>query len=110
MGIRREWGWAPEYVEARWKIVQRSAGDDCVIATGESHALEEFVDLAFKYFNLDWREHTDISPALLRPTDLAEGLGDAAKARALLNWSPTYELRDIVTAMSEAEMSGLLIA
>ena len=103
VGIRRDWGWAPEYVEAMWRMLQQSTGSDFVIATGESHSLEEFAATAFEQVGLDWREHTDISEALRRPSDLAEGLGDASRAREVFGWSATYGMRDVVKAMVEAE-------
>jgi GDPmannose 4,6-dehydratase len=101
--IKRDWGWAPEYVDAMWRMLQQSSGSDFVIATGESHTLGEFAETAFAQVGLDWREHTDLSEALMRPTDLAEGLGDASRAREVLGWSPTYRMPDVVKAMVEAE-------
>jgi GDPmannose 4,6-dehydratase len=103
--IRRDWGWAPEYVDAMWRMLQQSAGGDFVIATGQSHSLAEFADAAFKCVGLAWGDHTDVSEALLRPTDIAEGRGDASKARTLLSWTPTYSMHDVVKAMVEAELS-----
>jgi GDPmannose 4,6-dehydratase len=103
--IRRDWGWAPEYVDAMWRMLQQPEASDFVVATGESHSLEEFVEAAFGYVGLDWREHTDISEALRRPADLAEGLGDASKARDVLGWSATRRMGDVVTAMMEAELA-----
>ena len=104
--IKRDWGWAPEFVEAMWRMLQQPSGSDFVIATGESHTLEEFVDTAFRQVGLDWRDHTDLSEALMRPSDLAEGLGDPSRARQVLEWSPTYRMRDVVKAMVEAEQAG----
>lgn len=101
--IKRDWGWAPEYVDAMWRMLQQRTGSDFVIATGESHTLEEFAETAFCQVGLDWREHTDLSEALRRPSDLAEGRGDATKAREVLGWSATYRMRDVVKAMVEVE-------
>jgi GDPmannose 4,6-dehydratase len=101
--IKRDWGWAPEYVDAMWRMLQQPTASDFVIATGESRTLEEFATTAFGEVGLDWREHTDISEALRRPSDLAEGLGDASRARQILGWSATYKMRDVVKAMVEAE-------
>jgi GDPmannose 4,6-dehydratase len=103
--IKRDWGWAPEYVDAMWRMLQQSSGSDFVIATGESHTLEEFAESAFGQVGLDWREHTDLSEALMRPSDLAEGLGDASRAREVLGWSPTFRMSDVVKAMVEAEQA-----
>ncbi|OCB21449.1 GDP-mannose 4,6-dehydratase [Mycobacterium malmoense] len=104
--IKRDWGWAPEYVDAMWRMLQQPDGSDFVIATGESHTIEEFAEAAFGHVGLDWREHTDLSEALRRPSDLAEALGDASKAREVLGWSQTYCMRDVVKSMVEAEMGG----
>lgn len=104
--IKRDWGWAPEYVDAMWRMLQQPSGSDFVIATGESHTLEAFAETAFGQVGLDWREHTDLSEALRRPSDLAEGLGDAGRAREVLGWSATYRMTDVVKAMVQAELSG----
>lgn len=103
VAIKRDWGWAPEFVDAMWRMLQQSTASDFVIATGESHTLEEFAATAFEQVGLDWRQHTDVSQALWRPSDLAEGLGDASRAREVLGWSATYVMRDVVKAMVEAE-------
>lgn len=106
MSIRRDWGWAPEYVEAMWRMLQESTGSDFVIATGESHTLEEFADTAFGLVGLYWREHTDLSDALKRPSDLAGGCANATRAHEILGWSPTYRMRDVVKAMVDDELNG----
>lgn len=103
LAIKRDWGWAPEFVDAMWRMLQQPAGSDFVIATGESHTLEEFAATAFEQVGLDCREHTDVSDALRRPSDLAEGLGDASRAREVLGWSATHVMRDVVKAMVLAE-------
>jgi GDPmannose 4,6-dehydratase len=102
--IKRDWGWAPEYVDAMWRMLQQSTGSDFVIATGESNTLEDFAATAFSHVGLDWREHTDLSETLRRPSDLAEGRGDASRARDVLGWSATYRMSDVVKAMVEAEL------
>ncbi|OCB29749.1 GDP-mannose 4,6-dehydratase [Mycobacterium malmoense] len=101
--IKRDWGWAPEYVEAMWRMLQQPTGSDFVIATGESHTLEEFAEAAFRQVGLDWREHTDLSEALMRPSDIAEGRGDASRAREVLGWSATHRMSDVAKAMVETE-------
>lgn len=103
IAIRRDWGWAPEYVEAMWLMLQQDKPEDYAIATGESHSLEEFVDTAFAAVNLNWRDHVVIDAGLLRPTDLAAGRGDPAKARAKLGWQASHRMRDVVRMMVEAE-------
>jgi GDPmannose 4,6-dehydratase len=105
--IKRDWGWAPEYVDAMWRMLQQPNGSDFVISTGESHTLEEFAEAAFGQVGLDWREHTDLSEALRRPSDLAEGLGDSSRARDVLSWSPTYRMSEVVAAMVEAELARI---
>jgi GDPmannose 4,6-dehydratase len=94
---------APEYVDAMWRMLQQSTGCDFVIATDESHTVEEFAETAFGQVGLDWRENVHLSEALRRPADLAEGRGDASRAREVLGWSPTYPMSDVVKAMVEAE-------
>ncbi len=84
LDIHRDWGWAPEYVDAMWRMLQQDAADDYVIATGESHKLEDFVRLAFSAVGLDWRNHTEVSRELLRASDIRTSSGNSAKARARL--------------------------
>ena len=103
--IRRDWGWAPEYVEAMWKMLQCEKPDDFIIATGVSHSLEEFAQTAFAELDLDWRDHTIRSAALLRPTDIAEGKGNAARAERVLGWKAQTHMRGVVSRMIRAEMN-----
>jgi GDPmannose 4,6-dehydratase len=102
--IRRDWGWAPEYVEAMWKMLQCDAAHDFIIATGVSHSLEEFVAQAFAELNLDWRDHTVASESLFRPTDISEGKGNAAKAERVLGWKARAHMKDVVSMMIRAEL------
>jgi GDPmannose 4,6-dehydratase len=104
LNIRRDWGWAPEYVEVMWRMLQRERGDDFVIATGESHSLEEFVCEVFVQLGLDWREHTLISEALYRPTDIMEGKGNAGKAQRLLGWTAQAGMKEVIAMMVKAEL------
>jgi len=103
ISIRRDWGWAPEYVQAMWLMLQEDGPDDYVIATGESHTLEEFVEAAFSTAGLNWRGHVVIDPSLMRPTDLQVGLGNAAKARERLGWEAKLKMPDIVIKMMHDE-------
>lgn len=105
ISIRRDWGWAPEYVDAMWRMLQQEKPDDFVVATGEINSLEDFVETAFSALGLDWREHVVQDPGLLRPTELAAGRGNSAKARAQLGWQARYRMRDVVRMMVEAEKS-----
>jgi GDPmannose 4,6-dehydratase len=106
IGIRRDWGWAPDYVEAMWSMLQQPAPDDFVIATGETHSLEEFVALAFAEVGLDWKTHVVSDAALLRPSDLETGRGNPAKAARTLGWKARHMLKDVVRMMVAAEMQG----
>src|SRR3990172_8704054 len=103
ISIRRDWGWAPEYVDAMWRMLQQEKPEDYVIATGESHSLEEFVDTAFSAAGLNWRDHVVQDPGLLRPTDLAAGRGNPAKARAEPAWQARHKMREVVRLMVDAE-------
>ena len=86
MQISRDWGWAPEYVDAMWRMLQQEQADDFVIATGESHTLEAFCDETFKTLSLDYREFVRAEQSLLRPIDVETSCGDASKARDILEW------------------------
>ena len=103
LSIRRDWGWAPEYVEAMWLMMQQDSADDYVIATGEVNSLEDFTAAAFAHFGLSWRDHVETDERLFRPTDIACGFGDAAKAAAVLGWRAETRMADVVRRMAEAE-------
>jgi GDPmannose 4,6-dehydratase len=105
--IERDWGWAPDYVEAMWLMLQRPEPEDFLVATGQSYPLSEFVAAAFRCVGLDWRDYVDVDENLLRPTDIEHSRFSAAKARELLNWKPSRSMPDIVTAMVEAELQDL---
>ncbi len=105
MQIQRDWGWAPEYVEAMYLMLQQEQPDDYVIATGESSSLEDFVAAAFASVDLDWREHVVIDSSLLRPTDLAVGRGNPAKAKNKLGWQAKYKTKDVVQMMVKARLA-----
>jgi len=103
--IRRDWGWAPEYVEAMWLMLQQDTAEDFVIATGQSHSLEEFVKAAYAHFNLNYKDHIETNNDLLRPTELMHGLGDASKAAKKLGWSSQKNMVNVVSAMAQAELA-----
>lgn len=103
ISIARDWGWAPEYVEAMWRILQRDTPDDFVVATGTSRKLEEFISLTFEAFKLNWQDYVETDPSLLRPSDILEGSGNPAKAQRDLGWEATYGLEDVVQMMVDAE-------
>lgn len=104
MTIRRDWGWAPEYVEAMWLMLQQDQPEDFVIATGESRKLEEFVSIAFSTLGLNWQNFVSSDPKLNRPTDLSEGRGCSQKAWDKLGWKAKTMMPDVVRLMVKAEM------
>lgn len=104
--IERDWGWAPEYVEAMWRMLQRPDPDDYVIATGRTHALREFVAMAFSEVGLDWKEHVDFDPSLARPSDLRRSQGNPQRASKVLGWRAEFDLARIVAQMVSAERGG----
>ncbi len=101
--IERDWGWAPDYVEAMWMMLQHKRPDDFVIATGETRSLREFVDAAFSALGLDWQRHAETDPALFRPTDLNSSRGNPAKAMRELGWRPRHGMTEVVQMMLAAE-------
>ncbi len=101
---RRDWGYAPEYVEAMYLINQQEKPDDYVIGTGESHSIREFLDEAFGYANLDWEEFVRIDPRYFRPTEVDYLMADASRARQKLGWSPKVCFRDLVRIMVDADL------
>lgn len=103
--IQRDWGWAPEYVEAMWHMLQAPKPDDYVVATGKSHSLLEFVRESFSVLGLNWRRHVVVSPKLLRPTDLTRSAGNPSKIKNRLGWKARTEFKEIVQNMIQAELS-----
>ena len=101
--IQRDWGWAPEYVDAMWRMLQQPAADDYVIATGETHSLRDFVAAAFTAFKLDWTQHVETDLGLMRPTDIAVGRANPAKAARLLGWQAQNKMHAVVRLMADAE-------
>jgi GDPmannose 4,6-dehydratase len=107
LGAERDWGYAPEYVEGMWQMLQQAEADDYVLATGETHSVREFVELAFAHTGLDWRRHVEIDPQYYRPTEIDCLLGDATKARRVLGWAPRTKFADLVRVMVEADVQLL---
>ena len=103
ISIKRDWGWAPEYVDAMWRMLQQNQPDDFVIATGESHSLQEFVEAAFRELKLDWQEFVVADSSLLRPTDLAVSKANPSKAMNILNWQAKNKMKDVVSMMVKEE-------
>lgn len=102
ISIARDWGWAPEYVEAMWLMLQQEQPDDFVIATGQTHALESFVTAAFAYVGLDWRNYVDTDTSLYRPTEILWGGGSPIKAYKKLGWKAKSCMHDVVKKMIDA--------
>jgi GDPmannose 4,6-dehydratase len=100
--VKRDWGWAPEYVQAMYLMLQQDQPDDYVIATGQSYSLEEFVAEAFNYVGLNWHDYVVTDKSLYRPTDLAVSRGNPAKAIEKLGWQAKYKMPDVVRMMVEA--------
>jgi GDPmannose 4,6-dehydratase len=104
LAVWRDWGWAPEYVHAMWLMLQQEQPQDIVIATGETHSLEDFVKYAFELKGLDWRQHVQIDASLSRPTDVRISKGDPFKARRTLDWRAQHTMQQVVRDM----LDGLL--
>lgn len=103
ISVQRDWGYAPEYVEAMYLMLQHPDPDDYVIATGETHRLEEFVAIAFSSVGLDWQKWVNIDTSLYRPTDIAVGRGNPGKAKTKLGWEATSKMPEVVRQMVEAK-------
>jgi GDPmannose 4,6-dehydratase len=104
LDAKRDWGFAGDYVQAMWLMLQQPEPDDYVIATGETHTVREFCQAAFGMFGMDYQKHVVCDPALHRPAEVDLLLGDASKARRVLGWTPTVTFRHLVTMMVEAEL------
>ncbi len=107
LAAKRDWGYAPEYVEVMWRMLQQEAPDDYVIGTGEAHSVEDFVNEAFRYVGLDPQKHVVIEPAYFRPTEVQELRADSSKARKALNWVPKITFKDLVKIMVDADLEML---
>ncbi len=107
LDARRDWGYAPEYVEAMWQMLQQPEPDDYVVATGEMHSVREFAECAFSYAGLDWRKWVEIDARYFRPTEIDVLQGDASKARRKLGWEPRVKFTDLVQRMVDADIQLL---
>ncbi len=105
LDARRDWGFAGDYVQAMWLMLQQELPDDYVVATGESHSVKELVELAFSYAELDWHEYVVVEPTLKRPAEVDRLLGDASKARQKLGWSPKVRFPELVRMMVDADLA-----
>jgi len=104
---RRDWGYAPDYVRAMWLMLQEDAPDDYVVATGETHSVQEFCQAAFGFVDLDWREYVVQDPRFMRPAEVDILVGDASKAGEKLAWEPTVTFNELVQIMVEADLEAL---
>jgi GDPmannose 4,6-dehydratase len=107
LDAKRDWGYAPEYVEAMWLMLQQEKPDDFVIGTGETHSVQEFVQETFAYVGLDWQQYVKIDPRYFRPTETEVLIADASKARQKLGWQPKVTFKELVRIMVDADMVSL---
>lgn len=107
LDARRDWGFAGDYVEAMWLMLQQEQPEDFVIGTGETHSVKQLVELAFSHAGLDWRDHVDVDPGLVRPAEVDLLLADASRARERLGWTPKVQFPDLVRMMVDADLSRL---
>jgi GDPmannose 4,6-dehydratase len=107
LDVRRDWGFAGDYVDAMWRMLQQESADDYVVATGVSHTLRDFVAEAFAYLGMDWKEHVEIDPALFRAADAAFLEGDATKAHVQLGWEPSVSFEQLIHLMVDHDLKEL---
>lgn len=104
LDAKRDWGYAEEYVNAMWLMMQQDQPEDFVIATGETHSVKEFLDEAFSYVGLGWKDYVEIDPKYCRPAEVNLLVGDASKAKEKLGWEPKIKFKDLVRLMVDADM------
>jgi len=107
LSAKRDWGYAPEYVEFMWKMLQNKEPDDFVIGTGETHSVKEFVEKAFSYAGLNWNDYVKIDPRYFRPTEVEELIADPTKAKENLDWDPKIKFKDLTKIMVDADMRAI---
>jgi GDPmannose 4,6-dehydratase len=107
LDAKRDWGYAGDYVEAMWQMLQQPKPDDYVIATGETHSVRELCEIAFARVGLDWQKHVVVDPAHVRPAEVDSLIGDASKARRMLGWNPKVSFRELVEMMVDADRMAL---
>jgi GDPmannose 4,6-dehydratase len=104
LDAKRDWGYAKEYVEAMWLMLQQDLPDDFVVATGETHTVKEFIEESFSYAGLDWKDYVEIDPKYLRPSEVDILIGDASKAKRILGWEAKTKLKDLVKLMVDSDI------
>lgn len=107
LDAKRDWGYAKEYVEAMWLMLQQDVPDDYVIATGETYSIKEFLQEAFSYQSLNWEDYVEIDPRYYRPNEVDHLLGDASKAKRILGWSPKTTFKELVRLMVDADIAAV---
>ena len=103
----RDWGFAGDYVRAMWQMLQQPDADDYLIATGESHSVQELVEIAFAHAGLDWEKYVTLDPAFLRPAEVDHLIGDASKAKNTFGWAPSVSFDELVKMMVDADVQRL---
>jgi GDPmannose 4,6-dehydratase len=107
LDAQRDWGFAGDYVEAMWRMLQQDKPDDYVIATGETHSVRELVEIAFARADLDWKKHVELDEQFMRPAEVDSLIGDCAKARRKLGWEPKVTFKGLVEMMVDADIATL---
>ncbi|HEX2657698.1 MAG TPA: GDP-mannose 4,6-dehydratase, partial [Polyangia bacterium] len=110
LDAKRDWGFAGDYVEAMWRMLQQDKPDDFVVATGESHSIRELLDVAFEALGLDWHQYVELDPRYLRPTEVNHLEGDASKARKVLGWEPRVRFKELVQMMVRADEEDIRLS
>jgi GDPmannose 4,6-dehydratase len=110
LDAERDWGYAGDYVEAMWRMLQQNEPEDYVVATGEPNSVRTFVEIAFAHADLDWERHVKTDPQFLRPAEVDHLVGDATKAKRDLGWEPQHSFRDLVEMMVDADLGRLSAA
>jgi GDPmannose 4,6-dehydratase len=110
LDAERDWGYAGDYVEAMWQMLQRDEPADYVVATGETHSVREFAEIAFGYVGLEWEQYVKTDPQFLRPAEVDQLVGDSSKAKKELDWEPKHSFRDLVEMMVDADLERLAAA
>jgi len=107
LDARRDWGYAPEFVEGMWRVLQQDEAGDYVLGTGEAHSVREFLEAAFRYVGLDWQDHVELDARYFRPTEVDLLVADASTARTQLGWNPQVRFHDLVKIMADADLEAV---
>jgi GDPmannose 4,6-dehydratase len=110
LDAKRDWGFAGDYVNAMWLMLQQERADDFVISTGVSHSVRDLVEVAFEHVGLDWRKHVKLDPKLIRPAEVEHLIGDSTKAREQLGWSPQVDFAALIRMMVDADLGRVASA